>query len=290
MRFRRVLEFWPLVMLCLLIASRWMSAGAWPQTESTAGSQAAAAALGAALCLALSRSKGKSSLLSKTPRLWGAAAAGAMLFAGMNSGVLVGSASPRGDDLLIALSLVPAVVAVALVARGQGEAGLKGLDVAPGILAPAGLLLLYSQPAFRNVGEDVTVLLTPLCAGLGAAWLATSDGEAFGMGRAAVACAGAAVAFGVAGLITHTRVALPAVAFDLAVVLTALLSLDRLGARRFSAQFVLVPLLLLFEGLAIVQVRPNWQQVGGLVMLMAAFVLLLRSREPGNEENTGLFS
>ena len=265
MRFRRVWEFWPLAVLCLLTSSRWMFVGAWPETESTVSSQAVAAVLAAVVCLALSRFVGKSSTLSKTPWPWGAAAAGAMLFGGMNSGVLSGSASPRGNDLLIALSLVPAVVAVALVARGQGEAGLTGLDVAPGILAPAGLLLLYSQPAFRNVGEDLTMLLTPLCAGVGAAWLAPSEVEAFGTRRAAVVCAGTAVAFGVVGLLTHAKLVLPAVAFDLAVILTAMLSLARLGARRFSAQFVLVPLLLLFEGLAIVQVRPSWEQVGGLV-------------------------
>ena len=60
-------------------------------------------------------------------------------------------------------------------------------------------------------------------------------------------------------------------------MLLTLLALQGTGVRRFAAQFAIVPLLLLLEGLLLNRVHPNWQQVGGLLLLLAASVLLLRS-------------
>ncbi len=289
MRLGNVSGFVLLALLCLLLAVRWMSAAAWSNTQPSRASEALGAVLAAAGLLVpvlvhggvrsreVARSEGRRA------ERWPVAVvmAGALLFAGLNAGVAAGDASPKGTDLLIALALTPVVVAVVLVVRGAAGDGLTGGDLLPGLLAPAGLLLILPQPAFGSAAATLILLGAPVSAGLGAAWLMPHRSGMFPVRSMGFALGGAAFFFGTLSLLPpHPQLStaiLPAVMLDAACFVLAVGSLAGLGAMRFSALFAAVPSLLLLEGLVLERVRPTWEQAGGLVLLLIATVLLLRA-------------
>ena len=270
-----------------------MFVNAWPDAESTVGSQLWAAGIAASVCFVLSLLKRASSDATQPRHGSGFAfVAGALLFAAMNAGQLAGAAGPKSTDLMIALALAPVVVALVQGTRDGAGTGISGAAVAPGILAAAGLLLIVPQPSLSSWLADAVLLATPLGAGISAVWLGGSSDETLTPARAAWAFAGAASVF--AGFLfkgPRAHVFAGAVAFDLLTLLLAMRSLAVLGARRFSAQFAAVPLLLLVEGLVFERVRPNWEQTGGLLAIAVAAGMLLRLQAPEESaERVGLFA
>jgi threonine/homoserine efflux transporter RhtA len=65
------------------------------------------------------------------------------------------------------------------------------------------------------------------------------------------------------------------------------LALSRLGANRWSAQFVLVPLLILIEGMVLVRPGITTRWVVGLALVALASVYLLLPHQ--DEQESGLY-
>ena len=105
MSLRRVSGYWPFGVLCAVLSTRWMLADAWPGTVSSVSSQAVAAAVAGLGCLAVVLVRKEASAERRGEYLR-ATVAGALLFAGLNAGLLVGSGGPRASDLMIALALI----------------------------------------------------------------------------------------------------------------------------------------------------------------------------------------
>ncbi len=290
MKFKRVLVYVAFAALCLLLSTRWMFADAWPDTLSTLSSQAMAAGIAAVALLvyaALQTEEGGARKVWPTSAAFG----GLMLFTTLNAGLLAGFASPKHNDLLIALALAPVVISLVLNARG-GNTGIAVSDVAPGILAAAGLLLILPQPSFDSWKIDLALVGLPVLGGLGAVLVAPQTPVRMPLHRGAMASVGATVLF-TTYLIKPPRLhpTLVATALDLLVLLLALVSILGLGARRFGAQFAAVPLLFLLQGLVFERVRPNWEQAGGLAMVLIATVWLLRSqRATKRDDNARLLA
>ena len=105
---------------------------------------------------------------------------------------------------------------------------------------------------------------------------------------------GAAAVFGVAVLVSFGRgqgVAWPSLhglstALDGVEALLCVLALDRIAAARWSAQFAVVPLLVLVEGVALLHSPVATRFVVGLLLLAAASIALLAP--PSEEPRLGL--
>jgi len=186
------------------------------------------------------------------------------------------------NSLLIALALVPVVVGVAATGFGQTSSQSLAGRVWPGLAAVAGLLLLLPQPSLGNTARDILLGLSPMIAGVGAAMFCSrgTEGRATG-GRAVAALSGAGMVFGVALLVAMARehaatgFSLLAAGFDGAISLLAIVTLARLGATRWSAQFALAPLAVLVEAIALLRPKMDVRWVSGLAVLAVATLFLL---------------
>jgi hypothetical protein len=185
----------------------------------------------------------------------------------------------------MALALTPVVIAVAEAAmRNSGEA-LAG-RLWPGLAAVAGLLLLLTQPSLANPGEDLILALTPLLTGCGAVLFLSARPSVW---RIPAALVGASAALGLGAAInvvmqvgTWPDMAGLAAGFDALEALLALLALGRLSATRWSAQFAIVPLVILLEGIVFMPSRIPSRMIVGLLLLGIPAVALLipPSEEP----------
>jgi hypothetical protein len=209
--------------------------------------------------------------------------------------------------------VVVAIAAAALGSQGEGgaaasSAGVPG-KVWPGLAAAAGLLLVLVQPEVADFRSDVALLLAPLMTGIGAAlfcaggadrpepareayaqpggdlppagaWERPQSGR-WSLRPATAALFGGAVLLGLGSgavwWITGSRpvAALSAVACDGLTALLTVVALARLGSTRWSAQFSLLPLLVLLEGLALVRPAITGRAVAGLGLLAVASASLL---------------
>jgi drug/metabolite transporter (DMT)-like permease len=272
-------RWWPFVLLLLLGGGRWMLAGAWPQTDSSLDSQAAGcacAALGcAAVLLGFRRDKARWSQVSF------AAAGGALMLCGPATAELLQAGRVESSGVMIALALTPVVVALA--GRTDAVAG----RLWPGLAAVAGLLLVLAQPSLGDARSDVALALTPVLTGCGAALLGPERSAS--AWRMPAALLGAAVVFALGwganawlagGVVAPS---LPATACDGVLALLSLLVLVRLGAVRWSAQFALLPLLVLVQGIGILRPSLTLRWATGLLLLAVAGVYLLLPQEDDAE-------
>ena len=268
---RNWLRWWPFVLLMVAGAGRWMLAAAWPQTESSLGSRAAGCAWAGVLCAVwlLRTRRGK----ARWAAVMAAAAGGALLLCGPATAELLQASRVEPGGLMIALALTPVVVALA--SRTDAVAG----RLWPGLAAVAGLLLVMAQPSLGDVRSDVALALTPVLTGCGAALLCSE--RATGAGRMPGALLGATVMFALGwaanAWVAGTAVApsWPATACDGGLALLSLLVLVRLGAVRWSAQFALLPLLVLLQGIGILRPPLTLRWAAGLLLLAVAGVYLL---------------
>lgn len=268
--------------LCLFGASRWLL----PDLDSR-GTADPTVRLVASL-LAASFAWTRVSREPKPPirRLLRAAGGGASLLLGLeltSLGTPVGTPSITASDATIALALCPVVIAVAASAlRREGSRNLS-VQLWPGLAAVTGLLLLLPEPSIRGVFSDLLLLGFPLLAGTGAVLVSEGD-EALAWIRAA-ALSGAL--FGTcAGSLLQAKISPPMLApwtwslgrasameaLSLFLSFTVLLTL---GARRWSAIFVAVPLLLSLEGLLLLQPPLSGRPFTGMGLLLFSAVSLL---------------
>jgi drug/metabolite transporter (DMT)-like permease len=279
-----------------------MLEGARPEAGSTLASDALGCAWAALVLLPLARlshdGPARLKLLRDAPD-WRGLLAGALLFGGPASALLIGAKELDAGAMVMALALTPVAVAVAAATTGAARPdGVPG-RIWPGLAAVAGLLLLLPEPSLGAVRGDVAMLLAPALTGAGAALFCAEPSaytiHAGGLPaptaafprptapfpRPTAALAGGAVLFAVAvamrWLVARIKpvVTLSAVACDGIVALLAVLALSRLPAARWSAQFVLVPLLILLEGIMLARPGMTARWLFGLGLLALAGVYLL---------------
>jgi drug/metabolite transporter (DMT)-like permease len=209
---------------------------------------------------------------------------GALLVAGPLLALLYPH-SISAANVTIALALTPVVIAVAESATRRTGETLAG-RLWPGLAAMAGLLLLLAQPSLANPGEDLILALTPLLTGCGAVLFCTGRPSAW---RVPAALLGASAALGLGAGInvamqvgTWPDMAGLAAGLDALEALLALVALSRVSATRWSAQFAIVPLVVLLEAIAMMPSSIQARMIVGLLLLaMAATALLIPpSEEP----------
>jgi len=137
-------------------------------------------------------------------------------------------------------------------------------------------------PSLSDVRSDVVLGLTPVLTGVGGA-LFWAQGGAMAwrmrmalVGAMALFLVAAAVGWAVGG---RPAVSVVAVAWDGVLALLSVVALARLGATRWAAQFVLLPLLILLEGIVLVRPAMSARWGIGLALLAVAGVYLLLQRE-----------
>jgi drug/metabolite transporter (DMT)-like permease len=269
------------VLLVAVGASRWIVVGARPEAESTMSSLMMGCGWAALLSLMLLVRGPAKATLRKS---WLGLLSGALLFAGPAVGVLLHANELDATSLTMALALTPVAVGIAAAALGAGSLDGAAGRIWPGLAAVGGLLLLLAEPSLRNVRSDVALLLAPAMTGLGAALLCSE--KTFVPWRAVTALIGGTAVFAPAllatSLHTHARptVSLLAMAYDGVMALLSVYALLRVGATRWSAQFTLLPLLIVLEGIAIVRpkVSANWV-VGVALLVVSSLYLLLPAAE-----------
>jgi drug/metabolite transporter (DMT)-like permease len=290
-------QWWPFVLLLVVGASRWLLVSARPETEPTLPSLTVGCLWAALVCAAFAR---RSVPARDSARYLGRGLiAGALLLGGPMLAMVLGVTGVESSALVMALALTPVAVGVAASALGNESTESLSGRIWPGIAAVTGLLLVLVEPSFSDLRADAVLALVPVVTGLGAAMFAAAQRR--GVERESLApsltqwlplsalLGGTAVfAVGWAGSHLHgtpaVRLSLTAVAADGVFALLNVLALARLGAVRWSAQFTLLPLLILLEG--IVMVRPVFttRWVVGLVLVAAASVYLLLPQDDDEPE------
>ncbi len=287
-------RWWPFVLLLFLGASRWLLGDARPETRSTLASQALGCVWAALLTVLLLHRPGPAAGGPEPAAAWRDLIAGALLLGGPASALLIGGSQVDGSSVTIALALTPVAIAISAAALGSSRPGGVSGRAWPGLAAVAGLLLVLAQPDLTDARSDTALLLAPLLTGLGAA-LFCEESPRSGVRqaqsratprkassqRAATALAGGALLFGVAAAAwwilggNRPSSALPAIACDGLIALVEVLALARLGAIRWSAQFVLLPLLILLQGILLVHPAVTARALLGLGLLALGSAALL---------------
>lgn len=267
--------WWPFALLCFVGGSRWVLSESLPGSVTTFASAALGCGSAAALYLLVRRPWNAMRPLGS--QLGRSALGGALMISGPLLVLLRPGSVPAGGHTM-ALALTPVVIAVVESAAGHDSGTLAG-RLWPGLAAIAGLLLLLAEPSLSNPAEDILLVLTPVVTG-GGAVLFCSARESVWRTPAALlgACAALAVGAG-ANLATHSGglydMAGLAAGFDAAQALLSIIAISRLSATRWSAQFALVPLLVLLEGLALMPGSVPVRMTVGLVLLAIAGLALL---------------
>lgn len=274
-------RWWALAALCLLGAFRWRLADLWPESASTAlsGSLGCATA-----CLVSCTYAGLHRVSWLRLRAFLAAfCAGALMLGGPALVLLIGRHSIDESAFTMALALIPVVVAVVRPLFRETHAPELAGRLWPGIAAVAGLLLVLPQPSFESGVADVTLIAAPVLSGVGAAWLRSSRGAS--AWKVVSALCGATFLFLVAAIaagelrsVNVQGIVLAAV-FDGLAAWLSVLALLRVGATRWSSQFVLIPLLIVVESVLMVWPGRDMRMWTGVVLLaLSSFFLLLPPR------------
>jgi hypothetical protein len=277
------------VLLVLVGASRWMVVGARPEAESTLSSLMMGCGWAALLSMML-LVRGPAQVTVRNS--WLGLGAGALLFAGPAVGVLIHANQLDATALTMAMALTSVAVGIAAAALGAGSMGGAAGRIWPGLAAAGGLLLLLAEPNLNNARSDTALLLAPTLTGLGAALLCSSKTTA--SWRAVTALLGGTAVFASALLIDslqrHVRptVSLLAMACDGMMALLSVFTLLRVGATRWSAQFTLLPLLIVLEGIAMVRPKLSANWLVGVALLVLASVYLLLPVEEDQDGTMGL--
>lgn len=252
-----------------------MLAGTHPDSESTLSSLGMGSLWAALVSLML---------IVRTPaqamvrRSWLGLLSGALLAAGPAAGLLLHAREITSTSLTMALALTPVAVGIAVSAFGGRTSVSVAGRIWPGLAAIGGLLLLLAEPSLADPASDLALFLAPTLTGIGAALLCSSGTSRW---RATTALFGGTALFAVAilaeSLLTHVRprVSLLAMACDGLMALLSVYALLQIGAARWSAQFTLLPLLIVLEGIALVRPTITARWVVGLSLLAFASLYLL---------------
>lgn len=267
--------WWPFALLCLLGGSRWIVSESLPGSVTTFASASLGCGSAAALYLLVMLPRkvarpGRSELTRS-------AIGGALMLTGPLLVLLRPGAISAGSHTM-ALALTPVVIAVIESATSHSHETLAG-RLWPGLAAIAGLLLLLAEPRLSRPAEDILLALTPLLTGGGAVLFCSSRDNAWRV-PAALLGACAALALGAAvNVAMHTgglyEMAGLAAGFDALQALVSIVAISKLSAARWSAQFALVPLLVLLEGFALMPASIPARMIVGLLLLAIASVALI---------------
>lgn len=252
-----------------------MLAESMPGSATTLASAALGCGSAAALYLLILRPSGVGR--EDRSQLLRASLGGALLITGPLIALLYPRAVPAAS-LTMALALTPVVIAVYEAATRHTSETLAG-RLWPGLAAIAGLLLLLAQPSLSNLGADIILALTPLLTGCGAVLFCSARVSPW---RLPAALLGACIVLGLGAAInlaTHVggwpEMAGIATGIDALEAALALMALGRLSAIRWSAQFAIVPLLVLLQGIAMTPSSIPARMIVGLLLLAFAAVALL---------------
>jgi drug/metabolite transporter (DMT)-like permease len=276
--------WWPFGLLCVLGGSRWILSEALPASSTTLASAALGCGSIAALWLLVFPLRDSRPM--RAQQFGRSALGGALVIAGPLIGLLH-SEGLSAASLTIAFALTPLVISVAEAAGNGARENLAG-RLWPGLAGVAGLLLLLPQPSLRSPGGDLLLLLAPLLTGCGAALFCSAEASAW---RMPAALSGATAVLALAAWLSSRNVhvwpemlGLAAGLGGLQAVLTILV-LQRLSAVRWSAQFAVIPLLVLLESLVLMRESVPSRVVGGLLLLaIAGAALLLPPSDDGRLE------
>lgn len=283
--------------LCSVAGSRWLLDNAVPTASSTlesTGLGCGVAALGMLIWAALSGqgSARPAFILNaiKGCKGWRAAFAGAAALAGPALGATIAGRHISASTGTLALALTPVAAAVGTSA-GDSEKEIAGL-LWPGLAGLAGLLLLLPEPNVSHWRTDLALLAIPLLGGASAvlASLSGFGGEAAsplgGLPRVRLAqtlllaCGVFLVLHTVQGGGWGTPVSALAIGTDGLSSLLSLAVLLRLGAMGWSAQFLLIPLVTILEGVVLLRPEMTMRSWMGLGLLLLGGVYLLWERSP----------
>jgi len=249
--------------------------GSLPGSATTLASASLGCGSAAALYLLILRPA--SPTREQRSQLLRSALGGALLITGPLV-ALVYPHSISAANLTMALALTPVVIAVYESAARHTSDSLAG-RLWPGLATIAGLLLLITQPSLANPVQDLFFALAPLLTGCGAVVFCSARASTW---RLPAALLGASALLGVGvviNLATHVGgwpdMAGLAAGFDAVEALLALVALGRLSATRWSAQFAIVPLIVLLEGVLMVPASVPARMIVGLLLLAIAAVALL---------------
>jgi drug/metabolite transporter (DMT)-like permease len=250
-----------------------MLSGSLPGSATTLVSASLGCGSAAALYILILRPAAR----EQYSQLLRSALGGALLITGPLIALLSPHAIPAAS-LTMALALTPVVMAVAEAATRYTDQTLAG-RLWPGLAAIAGLLLLLEQPSLSNPAQDLVLVLTPLLTGCGAVLFCSARASVWRL-PAALLGACAALGSGAAiNLATHVggwpHMAGLAAGLDALEAVLALLALGRISATRWSAQFAIVPLLVLLEGVVFMPSSIPARMIIGLLLLAFAAVALL---------------
>lgn len=264
----RQFTVWIFAVLCVLVGSRWLIEAVLPNSGSTELTEAAGCIMAAglaALPVVFRRVRSRASSSSFRPaKLSGTSA---LALVGPALGASVAGRHVNGNNATLALALTPAVIAVALSARSHNDSGELTGRLWPGLAGLAGLLLLLPQPSLDSWRFLLALGLMPLLTGLGAAFSllgprspqepARGDAYVDADPQIVISLLIAGVLFAIltiaGGLTQSLPFSLSAAALDGLIFLLSLVVLARLGAVRWAAQFLLVPLLTMLEGAVVLR-------------------------------------
>lgn len=285
---------WALWMLFLLAGSRWLLDGALPSAHSTALSAGVGCVTAAVLVLGWRRvrreQKQPDNRIAVSPDSrtdWKSPVAAAVL---LTVPALSGAVSDRhlnANTATMALALSPVVVAVAVTAYTAGTE-LAGM-LWPGLAGLAGLLLLLPVPDLLSWRADVALAAMPLVSGITACYLCFRGGGPQGATRQTMSPRGhwmerglllAGLIYGVLLLLEPKNLAFSwgASAVDGLISLLTLASLRRVGAVRWSAQFLLIPFVAILEGVILLRPVVTTRSWVGMILLLAGGGYLLLPR------------
>lgn len=231
------------------------------------------------------REEARSRRLSSGRRKLRPLLAGSMFLGGPAMALLVPPRGGAASDFVLALSLTPVVVCVAAPALGATGSTGMGERVWQGLAASAGLLMLLAPPSLHPLRPEMTYGLGPLLAGVGAVFFcaeesATADATALALsGGGAVFAVALAVAVLRGGALP--RISWIACAADGLLALLEVGALAQLGPLRWSAQYAVVPLLIVVQGMVMLHSPLTVRTVAGLGLLMASSAFLLRGSADG---------
>jgi drug/metabolite transporter (DMT)-like permease len=279
-------RWWPFLLLLVVGASRWAVAAVRPEADATLASETIGCAWATLVALALLALRPRSAATQRAPsrgaRLrW--LLAGAMFSGGPVITLFLHGRDLDASALTIALALTPVIIAIASSALGtESSEGIAG-RIWPGLAAVAGLLLVLVQPTLGDLRTDLALALAPTLTGVGAVLFCVGQrgDQPRTAARIPTTLLGASTLFAIAlagsYFVAHARLSLslPAVACDGVLALLGILTLNQLGATRWSSQFAWVPLLVILEGIVLVRPQLTAHWFIGLILLIVAGVYLL---------------
>ncbi len=282
-------KWWPFALLCFASFARFLVADNFPVVLPTATSLAVASG-SIALCCAVFLGVNRIALPQKMVEGAWVAFAGALLLCGSACPLILHAADIVESDILLAGTLVPVVAAIAFAARGDAPLSAKALW--PGVAASAALLLLFPEPRVHSLSGALTLVLLPTATGTGAVF-ASEERENKERWGVAFASLGACVVFAFAALLRHSGGSTfpwQACGFDLVIFSTTLVSVRRLGGRKYAAYFVFLPLSVFLYGLLLFRPRIDLRMGLGVAILLGSVVALLRTKDEVSDESFRLLA